>query len=198
MTSTRKENKEKTRLKILSAASRLLKTKGFEGASVQKVMAEAQLSHGGFYAYFKDKDRMIIDSLKWAMEQTAERVKASFPQEISAPEKLIRFLGFYLSPAHKDQMADGCPVAALANEFSRAPEKLRKEFAKELNELIDQRKTFFSDRDFEMKRGQWIALMSTYVGALILSRSVADPNLSQEILNSALDSLKASIERTKK
>ena len=45
-------HKTETRERILTAADRLIKDRGVEGASVDAVMRGAELTVGGFYAHF--------------------------------------------------------------------------------------------------------------------------------------------------
>ncbi|MEW5852786.1 MAG: TetR/AcrR family transcriptional regulator [Myxococcota bacterium] len=183
---SRARKKEKTRQQLLEAASRRLKTDGLH-ASIARIMADAELTHGAFYAYFRDKNGLIVESLRWAMDRTARMVAASIPADLPPAERLTRFLGFYLSPRHRQDVAEGCPVASLARDLGRASPELRREFAEELDGMIEQRRALFGPPGTPMARDQWIGVMCTYVGALILSRAVAgsDHPLSDEILNAA-------------
>ena len=46
--------KEQTRERILRAAARAIRKHGYEGVGVADVMKEAGLTHGGFYAHFRE------------------------------------------------------------------------------------------------------------------------------------------------
>ena len=52
------DRKEKTRAKILRAAGRVFRRQGYHAAGVDKVMAEAGLTAGGFYAHFDSKQAL--------------------------------------------------------------------------------------------------------------------------------------------
>jgi TetR/AcrR family transcriptional regulator, transcriptional repressor for nem operon len=57
-----KEHRAKVRDRIVESARRLFNRSGFEAVSVDSIMAEAGLTHGGFYAYFKSKSDLYIRS----------------------------------------------------------------------------------------------------------------------------------------
>ena len=51
-----KEQVAENRLRILDAAARMFRERGFEGVTVAEVMNAAGLTHGAFYGYFTSKD----------------------------------------------------------------------------------------------------------------------------------------------
>lgn len=56
----RKREKAERRTAILAAASRVFATKGFAVATMDEVAAEAELSKGTLYLYFKNKDDLFL------------------------------------------------------------------------------------------------------------------------------------------
>jgi AcrR family transcriptional regulator len=57
---TREQQKERTREELLSAAARVFAQKGYEGASIDDVAAEAGFTKGAFYSNFASKDDVFI------------------------------------------------------------------------------------------------------------------------------------------
>ena len=88
---------------ILEAAGRLFRERGFESVTVADVMKSAGLTHGGFYGYFKSKDDLIAQALAEVLGRAA-----------APPADLADYAARYLSRGHRDNVAGGCPVAALA------------------------------------------------------------------------------------
>ena len=109
-----REQMGENRRRILDAAGRLFRDRGFEAVTVAEVMREAGLTHGGFYGHFRSKDDLIAAAL-------AELVVASEPGPLALPA----FAARYLSPAHRDDPASGCPVAALASDTIRQAPQAR-------------------------------------------------------------------------
>src|SRR5271166_6275743 len=65
--SKRTAGKAKTRERIISSASRLIRGKGLAGASVVRVMRDAGLTVGGFYAHFRSKRALDAEVLRAAI-----------------------------------------------------------------------------------------------------------------------------------
>lgn len=185
----RSEHKQATRERLLAAAARRLKADGIKGTSVQAVMGDADLTHGAFYAYFGDKDQMVADALRWAVDASHQRVQAGLPPDATPAARLAAFLRFYLSPAHRDAVADGCPIASLSRDFSQASPGLRQAMARGMRETIDHRRKLFSSPDHPISRERWMAAMSTYIGALVLARACEGEPLSEQFLATALEHL---------
>ncbi len=79
------------RNKILESAQRLIYTRGYEGMSIQDILADQQISKGAFYHYFPSKQAL----LKALFEQMAHQVlqlMAPITQHnsLSAADKLRR------------------------------------------------------------------------------------------------------------
>src|SRR5215211_1568681 len=97
-----REQVAENRRKILEAAGRLFRERGFEAVTVAEVMQAAGLTHGGFYRHFKSKDDLIAQTLAHALADDA-----------AGETDLARYARDYLSPAHRDNVTGGCPVAGL-------------------------------------------------------------------------------------
>jgi TetR/AcrR family transcriptional regulator, transcriptional repressor for nem operon len=164
--------------RILDAASQMFRCNGFDGVSVAAVMKAAGLTHGGFYAHFESKDALAAASVERALAETLSLAD----QAGEAAEPLAAFVAGYLSAEHRDDPAQGCTMAALASEISRAGGPVRHTFTAQVRTLLDRiAGTFFPTRRTKA-RAEAIVTLSTLVGALLIARAVDDPALSAEIL----------------
>ena len=107
------------RRRILEAAGRLFRAKGFEAVTVAEVMQAAGLTHGGFYGHFSSKDDLIAQTLAHALLAGENR------QRSRAEIDLARYAAGYLSPRHRDDLAGGCPTAGLGAETIRQSPEAR-------------------------------------------------------------------------
>ena len=112
-----KDQKQATRQRILEAAGRRFKADGIDGAGVAAVMSDAGLTNGAFYAHFASKEDLVANVLADQLRAQRQRFDTQ-PPDRSGLEAIIRA---YLSPEHRDQLADGCPSAALLDEIARRP-----------------------------------------------------------------------------
>jgi TetR/AcrR family transcriptional regulator, transcriptional repressor for nem operon len=165
-----REQMAHNRRRILQAASRLFRAKGFEAVSVADVMKAAGLTHGGFYGHFSSKDDLVAHALADAL--AADPSKGS---------DLQTFIDGYLSPRHRDNPAKGCPMAGLAAETRHQRSAAHTAMTEGLRSHIERFAKAFPGRPAERRRaaiGSWSAM----VGAMILARAADDPDLSNEIL----------------
>ncbi len=165
-----REQVASNRQKILEAAGRLFKSRGFDAVTVAEVMQAAGLTHGGFYGYFKSKDDLIANTLAHAF--------AGAPTELN----LAHTAESYLSVRHCQNVADGCPVAALACETSRQTPEARAAMTLGLRQQIERLAAGAKGKTSAAKRQAAIGGWAAMVGAIIMARYSNDPKLSEEIL----------------
>jgi TetR/AcrR family transcriptional repressor of nem operon len=98
----------------------------------------------------------------------------------------------YLSPRHRDDAGRGCLFAALAADVTRQPRAVRRAFTEGLRNRVEALATLAPGRSASARRQKALATMAGLVGALMLSRAVDDPALSEEILEAAAAGLRRS------
>ena len=102
---------------IVEAAGRLFRERGFDSVTVAEIMKAAGLTHGGFYGYFRSKDELIAEALAEALTRTTTGPLG----------ELATYAAEYLSRSHRNDLAGGCPTAALAAETMRQTSGARTE-----------------------------------------------------------------------
>lgn len=179
-------HKEKTREQIVSAAARAFREQGVAGVSVPELMGRAGLTHGGFYAHFRNKDQLVAEACRAALADSTGRL-IDHARKAPPGERLAAFIRAYASPAHRDDPGAGCIMPALAAELARhdAPE-VRAAFTESFNEGIQKLARALPD-DGTDRTDRALALMSGLAGAVMLSRAVDDSALSDRILQAAID-----------
>lgn len=173
---TREQFRENRR-RILDAAGRLFREKGFSTVTVAEVMEAAGLTHGGFYGHFASKEDLAAQALAGALTPA--------PREPGAAPDLAGFVAAYLSAAHRDRPGTGCALAALGSEAARQPAPVRRAFTEGLEARLARMQEALPEGD----RAAALAAVSSLVGALVLARAVDDPALSDEILAAARGAL---------
>src|ERR1700754_3848107 len=117
-------HKEETRRKVVRAAATAVRAKGPEGVGVAEIMAEAGLTHGGFYAHFPNKEALVVAAIEEAFGQSARRFTRMLGDKTPA-QALEAFVEAYVSPEHRDNPASGCPIAALVSDLPRQAQPVR-------------------------------------------------------------------------
>ncbi|WP_135076515.1 TetR/AcrR family transcriptional regulator [Terasakiella sp. SH-1] len=169
-------HKEKTRNRIIAAARKLWKTQGYSGASVDRVMEEAGLTRGGFYAHFKSKDDLFAHALNENITLVhLDKLKEEGVDDFKEQRRQV--IQNYLSPLYRDHPDQGCPLTSLAQEgarFQGAPQQA-------MSSVIEELVTWLSGGE---KSNKGLAGLSMMVGALTLSRATHNTELSDKILQS--------------
>jgi len=183
-----KARAEENRERVVAAAAKLFREKGFDGVAVADLMHAAGLTHGGFYNHFDSKQQLEAAACERVFERALAKIGAV--ADTSAPEARAQaFADYrrrYVSKAARDTPAPACPMVAFAGDMSRRPPDIRAAYARGLSDYLE-RFTRASGRD-SAGRAAALREFSTLAGALILARGVArdDPELSEEILRAAV------------
>jgi len=166
-----REQVAENRARILEAAGRLFRARGFEAVTVAEAMQAAGLTHGGFYGYFKSKDDLIAQSLAVLMNrgQVGDRDLATYATA-------------YLAPEHRENRAGGCGVAALGAEVGRGTAEARAEMTAGLRRQIETLARTAPGETAAERRQAAIGSWAAMVGGIVLARMSDDPALSDEVL----------------
>jgi len=160
--------------RILEAAAKLFRERGFAGVGVDAIMREAGLTHGGFYGHFDSKEDLIAQACARDAEPVGARWKC-------APDPLAALAAAYLSPEHCRDHGAGCLLAALGPEVARQSGPVRRVFTDYLRTVIDELAGLLPGKNPAARREKAIAVWSGLVGTIVLARVAGDPQLSDEI-----------------
>ena len=188
-----REQAAANRERIIEAAGKLFRSKGFSGIGVADLMKAAALTHGGFYGHFASKDDLIAQASRRSMQRSAQNWRKVVAE--SGSDAFSKLLTGYLSPRHRDDSGHGCVFASLAGEAARFGKPVREAFAEGLEPLIDILSGLVGGRTKAARRRKAIAVLSELIGALMLSRAVGHAGLSDEILDAGRHELLAAKER---
>jgi AcrR family transcriptional regulator len=180
--------KEITHQRIVEVAARAIRRSGYDGTGVADIMKEAGLTHGGFYAHFPSREALLAEAADRAGAEAvalSEQIAASVPPE----QALHAMVRAYLSKEHREAMETGCPVSALGSEMPRQAPVVRRAATRRIKEMIDVVARQLPDWGQPRAHEQALMAVATMVGAMVLSRAVDDPKLSDGFLEAALKKL---------
>lgn len=121
------DHKQAARAEIVARASERFRREGIAAVGVRQLMADAGLTHGGFYSHFQSRDDLIAAALEYAAESTLGLFHAAV-EAVPQAQKLERLIATYLRPEHRQHPALGCAVSALAPEIARLDVETRCRF----------------------------------------------------------------------
>lgn len=164
-----KEQVRENRMRIVETASELFRERGYDGVGVAELMSAAGLTHGGFYKHFGSKADLMSEAMNCGFVHAAENL-AGVDRE--------KFIEYYLSRQHRDDMARGCVMSALGTDTARQSGSIKETFAAG----VERQLAMLSDEN--VSRADLIDTFAHLVGALVLSRACPDNSaLADEILD---------------
>ena len=173
-----KEQAAANREQIVHQAARLFRERGFDGIGVAELMKNAGLTHGGFYGHFDSKEQLMAEACEYAIGVTGRRWRRLVSD--SDGPSMDTLARRYLSKRHRDAPGDGCVLAALAGDAARQSPPVRAAFTGSVKRFIDLLGNALPTRAKAARRQKAVAACAAMVGALVLSRAVDDPALSEE------------------
>jgi TetR/AcrR family transcriptional repressor of nem operon len=168
--------------RIVKGASRLLRERGVAGTSVADAMAEAGLTHGGFYRHFEAKDALVAEALGDAFGEMRARLGARLASE---DPRVVRaaFRESYLSDRHVADPGHGCPMPTLAADVARESAALKEAFGAGLRGAAAALACGF-EGEAPAREAAAYRELALLVGAVLLARA-SDAETGRTLLKAA-------------
>jgi len=178
-----KGHKAATRQKIIETAAARFRKYGIAATGIAGLMADAGLTHGGFYAHFGSKEELVRE----AMEAAAITSRARLERASGNKPGLEVYIRSYLRPAHRDAPEQGCFVAALGAELARHEPETRAAVSEKIEGLLARiAQQLPAEQDPETRLQTAIGIFGVMSGTLQLARAVSDETRSNKILESGI------------
>ena len=164
-----KEQVRENRMRVVETASELFRERGYDGIGISELMSEAGLTHGGFYNHFSSNSDLLSEAMNCGFRRSAEKTEGVNRE---------KFIEYYLSRQHRDDMGKGCVMSALGTDAARQSESIKETFAAGIERQLEVLGTENGTR------ADLINTIAHLVGALVLSRACPDNSaLADEILD---------------
>ena len=177
------QQKRDTREKILESAGRLFNRKGYFGTSIEEIMNDAGLTHGGFYRHFTGKDELYAAAVRQFLCKKTPAAWQNRRQPSAVPKHHAqRIVDAYFSRAHFDDHDGCCPLLGTAADVERGGDAVKAAY----QEVVEQMVKVFEDHlDAPRAHDRALALVALCVGGMVLARNVGDPGLADDFRRSA-------------
>ena len=104
--------------RILDIAAARIRRDGVDSLSVDDLMKEAGLTHGGFYRHFGSREQLVAEAAQRALTQGSAWTIAVARR--GGRRGYASLVDGYLSARHRDHPESGCGVAGVAADVARA------------------------------------------------------------------------------
>jgi len=175
-------HRDQRRAKIVDSARRLFNRHGFDAVSIKQIMADAGLTHGGFYSYFDSKSDLYTEVLgcfftdpNW--KNSWQGVKINPAGELGP--QVVRA---YLSEGHFEAGENACPMVALPTDVARNGEGARRAFENVFSAMVEM---LAGSAELRRQR-QAKAIAALCVGGMVVARALANRSAADELRRACL------------
>lgn len=182
-----RQQADHNRAAITEASARLFRKRGVDNVSVAELMAEAGLTHGGFYGHFESKEELAGEACRWAFGRSAERWKKRIAAQDDASAARVALTESYLSSQSRSGPEGSCPATSLASDVMRksADAPIRTAYVAGLEQLLKILASVQNTGTPLTDREAALADFATMVGGLMLAKATQGEPISDEILAAA-------------
>ncbi|MFJ7286554.1 TetR/AcrR family transcriptional regulator [Pseudomonas sp. NPDC099000] len=171
-------HKLETREKLLTSSAVSAKRSGFSTVGVDGLMKAIGLSGAAFYSHFSSKDELFASIVERELCQSLERLGADQDRD-----RLERCLKHYLSMSHVEHPESGCALPVLGAEIARSDIAIRQQAEIWICRLQES-----WARILDSDSLAW-AILSQCIGALVVARMLATPDIQRTVLKSSYDEI---------
>ena len=175
-------HREESRQRILAAAGRGFRRRGFGGIGVDGLAEEAGVTSGAFYGHFASKNDAFREAVTVGLRDLAISVRTL--QADAGPLWIEAFVDRYLGPRRTCDLDEACVFQALTPEVVRADDDVREAYAAEVVRVIEIVASGLPQATAAERRARAWALLSLLAGAVTTARALPDVALANKVARS--------------
>jgi TetR/AcrR family transcriptional regulator, transcriptional repressor for nem operon len=155
-----------------------------EHTAIRDVMSAVGLTQGGFYRHFESKEQLAAEATENALDEWIESIRSKIEGESPTRSLQIVFSSYLKISARKD-LGKSCPLAALGSEMGRSSLGVRLAAMSGHRKMIDIVSAQLVHLPDNVAASVANAMVSTMVGAVMLSQIAEDRKEAERILANA-------------
>ncbi|HMU67248.1 MAG TPA: helix-turn-helix domain-containing protein [Cellvibrionaceae bacterium] len=167
-------HKTASRETILLAAAELFARYGYDAVAIDRVMAQAGMTRGAFYAHFTSKSDLYAQ----AMLLAGQRLVA---HSLHLGMNFEEFVCTYLTPGQLAMAPLACPLACLVTDVAPREERVKIVYGQLLAGFVSHLQRL----NPRLTQARAAACASSLIGAQVVARAVHTQELAKNILLSA-------------
>ena len=180
--SQRSSQKAESRASIVRSAAKLLRERGLQGMSVERAMTGAGLTVGAFYAHFESKTDLLEHAFAIALGDVEQLLRDSSADK-HGEAALANAATLYLSDAHRDHAALGCPLPAMGASAIHSEDASARELSAQGLRTLTRILVDLGGHTISEERA--LAISALLVGTQVLARATRGTPMSSALLEAA-------------
>ncbi len=174
------KHKGETRKRILNAASRSFRTRGYSGIGIDGLAKAAGVTSGAFYGHFRSKEDAFLTAVVAGLDEYREGIE-KFRADYGA-NWTVALADYYMGKAHRQNLACGCALPTLSPEVVRSSDhRVQSAYQTGLLQLAETVTAGLTTGTEMEKRDRAWVLLSLLAGGVTLARAVWDEALAEQI-----------------
>jgi TetR/AcrR family transcriptional regulator, transcriptional repressor for nem operon len=176
------DHKEEVHKRLVIAAGRGFRERGYGGIGVDGLAKEASVTSGAFYGHFKSKEDAFDEVVAVGIAQLGKTILAL--REAHGPAWVGLYVDRYLGEKRTCNLSESCALQSLASEVGRADASIKSTFRSQILEVAQAAADgFVGGKRKERVERAW-AFLAILSGGVTLARAVDDDGLSETIAKS--------------
>lgn len=175
-------HKEETRARMIAAAGRGFRRKGFGGIGVDGLAKEADVTSGAFYGHFPSKDAAFKEAVASGIEELRAGVETF--QTTHGDDWAEAFIDFYLGEKRTCELGESCALQNLSPEVARSDSDIRAVYQAGMVKVVEQVAKGLQEGSLAERRKRAWALLSILSGSVTIARAVGDGDVAIQITKS--------------
>ena len=177
------DQKAKAKEAILQAGARALRTNGFNGIGVDGLAASAGVTSGAFYSNFSNKEALLEEVIETCLgEPFMDSESGSLAER---QQRLKEWLAMYISADHRADAASGCVMPTLSADVARSNPQIRAAYRRKMLALVHKMSNVLGAAGSGREERAW-SIVAIMIGAITISRAMADGEEADQVLDAAL------------
>lgn len=170
MTRYKAGQREETRQKILKAASRGFRSRGYAGIGIDRLSKGAGVTSGAFYTHFGSKDKAFAEVLLLGLDEVIQGIPRF--QEKDGERWVESFVDYYLSQDHQNDLECGCAMATLTPEVIRGSPSNKEAYERKMLKIVTLCAQGLKGGKHDDKIARAWGLLSILIGGLSMIRAL--------------------------
>ena len=179
-------HRAEVKTKIVHSARRLFNRHGFDNVSINQIMRGADLTHGGFYSYFKSKSALYAEVLGcFFTDPNWKNCWKGVQVDLSSTDAGMQVVRAYLSRQHFENVENSCPMTALPSYVARSGKDVKRAFETVFKAMVSVLERSLAEKN-PSRRATAQSIAALCVGGMVVARSLVDPALADELRNACM------------
>lgn len=178
-------HREEARARMLAAAGRGFRRRGFGGIGVDGLAKEAEVTSGAFYGHFPSKEAAFKEVAAAGIEELRAGVESL--QKQHGAKWVEAFIDFYLGQKRTCELGESCALQSLTPEVTRSDVEIRAAFQEGLVKVVEKVAEGLEGGTLAERRKRAWSLLAVLSGGVTMARSVADAEVAGKIAKAIRD-----------